>query len=232
MAKYRTEWKYICSDGQLDLLRSRLSGILAYDLHSGPDGRYPVHSLYFDDYKDSCAGSNESGVRMRYKYRIRHYGNSGSGLHLERKEKQNGLGEKKTCPLSYNEYSALLSGDVSGLFWNTGKPLLSEFCLQIMTRLFSPKVIIDYERTAFVEPASHIRVTLDRNISAGYEHQTFLSGDYMSFPLQDIHQNILEVKFDEILPGWLRRMIEDLGLQQITFSKYYLGRKKLEGILR
>ncbi len=49
MAQYRSEWKYICTDGQLELIRARLSGLLSPDSHADQDGAYKVHSLYFDD---------------------------------------------------------------------------------------------------------------------------------------------------------------------------------------
>ena len=232
MAQYRSEWKYICTDGQLELIRARLSGLLSPDSHAAPDGTYTVHSLYFDDYRDSCAAGNESGNGLRFKYRVRYYGNSAESLHLERKIKRYGMGEKKNCPLSLAEYSALLCGDGSSAFWGTDQPLMKEFCSLMMTRGFLPKVIIDYERTAFVEQTTHIRITLDRNITAAYDCPSFLSGSYIKFPIQDVHQNILEVKFDEFLPGWLRKTIESLNLRQTTFSKYYLGRKRLESIQR
>ena len=70
MAEYRSEWKYICTDGQLELIRGRLSGLLSPDSHAGPDGSYEVHSLYFDDHRNSCASGNESGDGIRYKYYI------------------------------------------------------------------------------------------------------------------------------------------------------------------
>ena len=232
MPQFRSEWKYICSDGQLELVRQRLDGILSRDSHADADGSYTVHSLYFDDFKNSCAFGNDSGDGLRYKYRIRYYGNAADRLHLERKEKRCGLGGKKNCPLSAEEYASLVSGDCAGTFWNTEKPLLKHFCALIMTRGFAPKAVIDYERTAFTDPAAHIRVTLDRDITAAYDCGAFLNGDCLHFPLMKEHRNILEVKFDAIFPGWLRRMIESLDLQQTTFSKYYLGRKRLENILR
>ena len=233
MNHYRSEWKYLCTDGQLELLHSRLNGILAPDHHAADsNGVYRVHSLYFDDYNNSCAAGNESGDGIRYKYRARFYNHSLSTMHLERKEKQYGLGDKKTCPLTHDEYNALLTGDCGSTFWETDKPLLKNFYAQVMMRGFAPKAVIDYERTAFVEPITHIRITLDRDITAAYDCDAFTQGSYVRFPLQGEHQNILEVKFDEILPGWLRHMIESLNLQQITFSKYYLGRKRLENILQ
>ena len=126
----------------------------------------------------------------------------------------------------------MLNGDSCRLFRETEEPLLLEFCALMMTRLFSPKVIIDYERTAFTEPLTHIRITLDRNITASFACSSFTDGSYLQIPLQQIHQNILEVKFDEILPGWLKNMIGIPGIRQTTFSKYYLGRKRLEDFLQ
>lgn len=228
MALHRTEWKYLCCEGQLELVRSRLEGLLPFDPHANTAGSYPVHSLYFDDYRDSCAAGNESGDGVRNKYRIRYYGNNTKDLHFERKTKRYGSGEKTGCSLSDEAYRDLLTGNFSSLFWKTEDPLLKKFCTFSMARYFTPKVIIDYERTAFVEPDTHIRITLDQNITAAVEYQKFLDGSYLQIPVTKEHQHILEVKFDEILPGWLKRMMDSLHLQQTTFSKYYLGRKQLE----
>ena len=225
---FRSEWKYICTDGQVELIRSRLNGLLMPDPHAENNGTYQVHSLYFDDYRNSCAAGNEAGDGIRYKYRIRYYGKENGALRLERKMKRYGAGDKRTCPISPEEYRLLLSGDYMPVFWNTDKKLLKEFCTLMMTRLFSPKAIIDYERIAFTEVSENIRITLDRNISAANDFQRFLDGSYIKFPIQHEKLNILEVKFDHILPDWLKNMLESLRIQQTTFSKYYLGRKQLE----
>ena len=231
MTQQRSEWKFLCSDGQIEMIRSRLSAILAHDPHAEPDGSYTVHSLYFDDYWNSCAAGNESGNGLRCKYRIRCYGNSSGGLHFERKEKCYGYGSKLSCAISPEEYRNLIAGNYSEVFWNTEEILLKKFCTLSMMRFFTPKVIVDYKRTAFVEPAANIRITLDQEICAAPECSEFLNGSYFNIPILGKNQNILEVKFDEILPSWLKRMIESLRLQQTTFSKYYLGRKKLENLL-
>ena len=231
MMKYRTEWKFICSEGQFELLRTRLAGILIPDPHADPDGSYRVRSLYFDDYQNSCLKGNESGDGIRYKYRARYYGTSISSLHLERKAKQYGLGDKISCPLSAETFRSLMDGNAGSVFWKSEDRLMREFCTMIMTRCFAPKAIIDYDRIAFIEPVTHIRITMDRRISAAYEYESFLSGGYQSFPVLYKQRNILEVKFDEILPGWLRQMLESLKLRQTTFSKYYMGRQRLEEII-
>lgn len=224
----RSEWKYICTDGQLKLIQSRLDGLLISDPHSKNNGTYQVHSLYFDDYRDSCAADNEAGIGIRCKYRLRYYNNDINTLHLERKSKQYGSGDKRTCPVTLSEFHELLAGDFMSVFWNTEEKLLKEFCTLMMTRLFAPKAIIDYERIAFTEGAANVRITLDRNITVANTWQSFLSGSYMKYPIRNENLNILEVKFDRILPGWIKNILESLRIRQTTFSKYYLGRKQLE----
>ena len=90
MKKYRNEWKYHCAQSELAAVEQRLAAVLERDSHAGEDGRYGVHSLYFDDLYNTCASDTQSGLGRRYKYRIRYYGSKPEYLRLERKEKLNG----------------------------------------------------------------------------------------------------------------------------------------------
>lgn len=72
--KYRSEWKYCEEEAQLLSLKERLTAMLNYDSYAGENGKYEIHSLYFDDYKDTCARVNVAGEGKRFKYRIRYYG--------------------------------------------------------------------------------------------------------------------------------------------------------------
>lgn len=232
MKKYRNEWKYRCTNCDLQLLQNRLQGILSVDSHSNENGMYYIHSLYFDDYKCMCLKNTEAGVSKRFKWRIRYYGNDNNNILLERKEKLNGMCHKKSCKITIDEYNIILSGDVSQLIWTTKKELLKRFCVDILTKNFSPKVIIDYERIAYVEPITNIRITLDTNISASYDFDNFLSHEYQNFPLQNRDDHILEVKFDYILPSYIRNIVCSYGFKQTSFSKYSNGMKKLDEVLR
>ena len=233
MKKYRNEWKYVCNEGELALLEARLREILEDDPYAGEEGKYTVVSLYFDDYKDSCAAANNAGDPERFKWRIRYYLDGPSKyIHLERKEKKYGRCYKRECPLTEEEVEIIISdGDVGSLFWQTGKELLRKFCFEIISKRFRPKVIVEYERYAYIEPTTNIRVTLDTNISVGYEFSEFLSGEYTRYPLQEKKRHVLEVKFDDILPGYIQNIVSQYGFQQAAFSKYYLSRKKLEEVL-
>jgi hypothetical protein len=232
MKKYRNEWKYYCNDLELSLLNSRLKEVLYLDSNSAMNGKYYVHSLYFDDYKNLCARDTDAGISKRFKWRIRYYNNEINNLKLEKKEKLYGRCHKKTTHLSINEFNCIIKGDVTDIFWNTDEELIKEFCLDIMCKHFTPKVIIDYERIAYIENISNVRITLDTNISSAYEFSRFLIGDYINFPLQCKGEHILEVKFDDILPSYIKNIVCSYGFRQTSFSKYNVGRNILREVIK
>lgn len=198
--------------------------ILEHDIYAESNGKYEIHSLYFDDYKDTSARENVAGEGRRFKYRIRYYGNNSQELWLEKKEKLNSYCHKRKCKLSSEEYRQILDGNAMEVFWNTNKKLLREFCIDIVTKRFLPRVIIDYEREAFVELITNVRITLDYNITASDEIENFLTRDYLKIPLLEKKKHVLEVKFDDILPSHIKQILQSNVLIQRSFSKYYLGR--------
>lgn len=102
--------------------------------------------------------------------------------------------------------------------------MLKEFCIDIATKRLVPRVIINYEREAFVEIVSNVRITLDYNISASDELERFLTGDYLRIPVLENKKHVLEVKFDDVLPSYIKAVLQANVLGQQSFSKYYLGR--------
>ncbi len=225
--KDRTEWKYICSDRDLDILKYRIAAVLHMDDNANKDV-YNIHSLYFDDYRNSCAFDNDAGNSERSKWRIRYYDEDDSFIRLERKRKKQDLCYKESCQLKKDEYDKIIGGNISDVLWNTDQKLLKEFCIDVMTKGFAPKIIIDYERTAFVDPVLNVRITFDRNISGSLQIEGFMERDYLKFPVQNRGEHILEVKFDDLLPEHLEKILHESRLQRNTFSKYYLGRLVLE----
>ena len=228
--KYRNEWKYCCMESDLEIINNRLMAVLEKDSHAGHNEKYEVHSLYFDDFKDTCVKENDAGISERKKYRIRYYGNNCNFMKLECKTKTDGRCYKESARLSLEEYQKLIGGEADELFWKSDKPVVKAFCLNCMTRHFEPKAIIDYERIAFVEEITHIRITLDKNITVSDDLSHFLEGEYIRYPIQEKGQHVLEVKFDYILPEYIKHIVTNQHLIQSSFSKYYLGRKKLQSM--
>ncbi|MDE7207840.1 MAG: polyphosphate polymerase domain-containing protein [Lachnospiraceae bacterium] len=230
MKRYRNEWKYRLYEADLAVIENRVAAVMNLDFHSGQSGNYEIHSLYFDDYKDACAKENEAGVSRRFKYRIRYYGNASDFFKLERKEKMDGRCHKDSAVLTRQMCQKILDGRADELYWETDDLLVRQFCVHIMTRLFEPKAIIDYERAAYVEEIANVRITVDKNISVSDNVAEFLTGNYMRYPVQEKSEHVLEVKFDDILPGYIKSIVSNKNLKQSSFSKYYLGRLKLQEI--
>ena len=231
MKKYRNEYKYILHKKDLDLLNERIKSILMIDAHSNSEQFYNIRTLYFDDYKNDSAFDNEIGNYKRYKWRIRYYNDNTDLIHLERKEKYLNKCHKKSCKINKEEYEKIFNGDVNKLIHETDKKLLKEFCLDIILKHYKPRVIVDYERRAYVEKCLNIRVTFDKYISASYEVDKFLTRDYIKIPIQENNYHLLEVKFDEILPSYIKNIVMASNFNQTTFSKYYMCRKKLEEVV-
>ena len=134
----------------------------------------------------------------------------------------------KESLLTEEQYEGIISGSAEEVFWNTEDPLIRQFCVDIMTKGFAPKAIVDYERIPFVEPLTNVRVTLDLNISASKEVDRFLDLDYLKIPLQKTGEHVLEVKFDELLPGYIKQAVTVPSMVQTAFSKYYFARNLIQ----
>ncbi|MBR3002262.1 MAG: polyphosphate polymerase domain-containing protein [Clostridia bacterium] len=225
MKVYRSEWKYCLTNQELSLLKSRISQVMDLDPHTPEGGRYIIHSLYFDDYKDTSIYTTDSGLSKRFKWRIRYYGNDLSYIVLEKKEKLESRCHKKSCKITVEEYKSIVSGNITDLVYDTDKKLIKELAVDMLTKDYRPKVIIDYERVAYVEEITNVRITFDMKISASYELENFLDGDYQNFYVLPSGINVLEVKFDNILPSYIRDIVESFNFKQTSFSKYYYGRK-------
>ena len=196
------------------------------------NGRYLIHSLYFDDYKDISIYTTNSGLSKRFKWRIRYYGNDLSYIVLEKKEKIEGRCHKKSCKITVDQYNQIVSGDVIDLVFETKEKLVKELAIDMLIHNYKPKVIIDYERIAYVEEITNVRVTFDMKISSSYELENFLDGDYQSFYVLPSGINVLEVKFDNILPSYIRNIVESYNFKQCSFSKYLYGRKIIDCYMR
>lgn len=232
--EFRHEYKFIISIPQSLILKERLSGLMKKDVNSGKKGSYEIRSIYFDDIHNSCFKQNEAGIDPRAKYRIRSYRLSDEQIILEKKIKQNGMTKKLQEQLTKEQYEILKRCDGKGiltrasdkeLFFHREPPLVQELLALKQMRQMQPKVIVAYERTPFVEEAGNVRVTFDDTIASSTEFEAFFSPGLQKRPIMPVGQTLLEVKFDEFLPEYIKETLELGKLSQTTFSKYYLCRR-------
>ena len=221
--KFRNELKYICSEGELIQLQSRIQMLCDADAHAGPEGIYNIRSIYFDDLQNRYFFENENGTDPREKFRIRTYNASDSRITLECKKKERSMTHKDSCQLSKEQYQKILDGTLSASDVNS--TLLEKFYLIQEQRHLQPKVIVAYERTPFVYTFGNVRITFDRNIGSSTDISAFFDPYLPVRPILPLGKNILEVKYDELLPNFLYDAMSLGSLRQTTFSKYYLCRK-------
>lgn len=227
--EYRNELKFEISDFDAMRIKSRLFPLMHTDHHQGSAG-YLIRSLYFDDLYDSCAAEKENGISHREKYRIRQYNNNPNFIRLEKKTRHGSMSRKTMHPLSLQDYNVLLSGDmdrIHALLAQSRGTLLEEFLLKILHRKFSPKCVVEYERFAFTEKTGNVRITFDRNIAGSNQVEHFFDAALYTVPAMPQGHQILEIKYDELLPHHILQTLDPGSLRRQSFSKYYMTRASI-----
>ena len=108
---FRHECKYEIDVFSYQTLRMRLSAMMERDSHALADGRYWIHSLYFDNCFDKALREKRDGINRREKFRLRRYNDDFHNLFLEKKQKINGLCLKTGCRIAPEVCERLLAED-------------------------------------------------------------------------------------------------------------------------
>ena len=215
----RHEYKFLISRADAELLKLRLPHIMQRDPHAGETGRYTIRSLYFDDVNAAAYYEKLDGIDSRTKYRIRFYDYDSSIIKLEKKEKLGNLTRKTAQTITKNDARALEYALAQGCP-DTAEGLTEELRLACLGRGLRPKVLVDYDRTPFLYHAGNTRITIDENLrTRPYIAHLFASPRAMT-PVLEPDQVILEVKFDDFLPGYLADALADIPKVNMAISKF------------
>lgn len=219
--KFRHEWKHEITFADMLTIRQRMQAVAKPDSHA-EKGKYLVKSLYFDNWQDKVLREKADGVNQREKFRIRYYNEDFSLIHLEKKSKQNGLGNKQSVRLSAEETEKIIKGDCEWM-GQSEKGLILELYGKMQLQGLRPKTIVSYIREPFVYSPGNVRVTIDYDIRTGIQCTEFLNPDCLNVQAGD-SPIILEVKWDEFLPSVIRDAVQLSGRRTASFSKYALCR--------
>lgn len=221
--QYRHEYKHYLNYGDCLVLRPKLAAVMRPDPHVSESGRYRIRSLYFDNAENKALMEKVSGVSCREKFRIRYYNSDLSFIRLEKKVKRGDLGCKISAPVSKDQAERLISGDTSWML-SSGNALAAELYSKMKTQGLRPKTVVDYTREPFVCPAGNVRVTLDYDIRSGVFGTDFLSENLATVPVSP-GLVLLEVKYDNFLPDYIRDIVQMKYRDEGSFSKYEACRK-------
>lgn len=222
---YRVEDKYVCSKKDMYLLQKRISSILCLDHDSTSGGGYTITSLYYDDLFDSCLKDNEDGADQRWKYRIRIYNHSFQSIKLEVKIKRYNRILKRSKEITYDQMKKLIRGEcIKDDFPAMDNPV-TLFNLAISEKGLRPVVVVEYDREAYIYEAGNVRITFDRNVRMSNCTERFGDADLYMESVKG-EEDVVEVKYDELLPDFIAQLLELGNMNQCAFSKYRACRQK------
>ncbi len=221
----RHEIKYYLNESHMHSLIYQLSKVMDVDKYCYGLQGYKVRSLYFDSIDDECLYQKQSGFDIRSKIRLRTYGNSTSELvKLEVKSKRGQLINKMSFDITRESAEEINSGDYRSIL-NLNSQLANNIYARFKIRLYKPKVIVEYNRLAFVSPVSNLRITFDMDLKTNISHIDLFSDVSQSMPVILESKQIMEVKFEEFISGHVKSLLSNVALEKAAISKYTLSRR-------
>lgn len=218
----REELKFYFPSENKDFIKSLLNTVMSPDPYNiGEDG-YEISSLYFDSIDDRDFNQKLDGIMFREKYRLRIYNKDPSFGKFEIKRKLNNIIDKISVSLSYGDIKSILIGDFSSI----EKHESVEYSAKLMNIFqYSPKTIVTYNRYAFFLPYDNIRITIDSNLSShGFNNDILNLNNIEKNHIGKNGYSILEVKFEDELPYFIKDILNGMPFTRSAVSKYALSR--------
>ena len=221
----RFEFKYFLPRSHARPLVSALRPHMIWDPYgTNGQGWYRVNSLYYDTPGFDCFWDKEAGVADRKKLRLRYYGDTLSPdteIYAELKRKQNELVIKDRVNLRLGDAGGprLQKKFLDMHKANRDNEFMQEIAWFTRRNSLRPKIFISYIRYALLSKRNReFRVTVDENIESREQF------DFISPPghAAKIYQDgvVVEVKFNNVLPGWFHPILQKFNLQRLAYSKY------------
>ncbi len=217
----RHELKYFINEAQYFVLSGILDQVLDRDPNGDEYNEYHIRSLYFDTVYNTAYYDKIDGDANRDKYRIRIYNFSDRIIKLECKTKVGSLISKRSQTIPRLLCEQLMAGDPTGLE-TTRSGLLNDVFREMTVNLLRPVVIVDYVREAYLHPAEEVRITFDKQLRTGLWSRDLFNPDLPTIPPFDNNEIILEVKYNRILPTYIRDILNTYcsGACISAISKY------------
>lgn len=229
MQRQRFELKYRINEEWALQVREFVSSYLQIDEHciDKPNLSYPVHSLYLDSDDLFTYWRTVNGDKNRFKLRLRFYNaRLDTPVFCEIKYRVDNCIFKQRGGVRKEGVPWLLAGQFPAaehLVSEDGKAVhaVERFCELSQWLRARPKMHVAYQREAWVDPKTDaVRVTFDRQV-LGEAEPTAAFRTEMTDPCRPFgHEVILELKFTNRFPQWLREMVERFELIRGSAAKY------------
>ena len=227
MLACRYEMKYLITESQAAGIERYIRPFLEPDRYSKlrRGGRYPIVSLYLDSPELRLCKETMTGVKNRFKLRIRSYTDEPEyPRFFEIKRRINRVILKSRARVMDRDVQALLRGrSLPPQGYTTDEAALRQFQLYVATINAGPIVLVRYLRQAWESTSQNrVRVTFDRELCYKVTHEPYVRFGGSGWQQSDITRGIaiLEIKFTGSYPAWLSRLARDFNLEAMAVSKY------------
>lgn len=215
MTFQRMEKKYLLTQEQREQLYHRVQPYLTMD----PYGPSTICNLYFDTEDDRLITASLQKPVYKEKLRLRSYGipEDDTIVYLEIKKKCKGVVNKRRIDLTLAQARAYAER-------RAPLPQKSQIAAEIDYFMAFyhplPKVYLAYDRVALIgKEQSDLRLTFDTGIRRRYDHLDLGAGTQGTL-LFTADMTLLEIKVKAAYPLWLTRLLTEMKLYPISFSKY------------
>lgn len=218
----RIEVKYLLDDIQYNELMKRLEGMAAIDSY----GETSILNIYFDTPDFKLIERSLEKPKYKEKLRLRTYGvaSDDTNAFIEIKKKYAGVVYKRRISMPYAKAIDYL---VNGKEPEKRSQISNEidYFLQYYKGI-RPAMAISYDRIAMAGISDpDLRITFDRNIRWRTENLSLSQGNVGKDILLP-GQHLMELKIAGAISMELARILDELNIRKISFSKY--GRGYLE----
>ena len=211
----RYEMKYLMSREQTDFLVRQLEGHMQIDEY----GMTPILSLYYDTPDARLIRDSLEKPAYKEKIRLRSYGlaEGTSPVFLELKRKSGGIVYKRRIQSTIPQVENFFEG--GNILGENGQIQKEITYFRDFYKTLEPSCLILCDRTAYFEPGTDLRLTID--YSPRYRaHDLTLTRSLDGIPLLDEGWTILEIKVQQSMPLWLSSILSEGQIFKSSFSKY------------
>lgn len=221
---YRHELKYYIGYSDYKYLKEKFKNIMEVDYNAKINNQYWIRSLYFDTIRNSDYYDKTMGTEKRKKIRLRIYSVNQEKVKIEIKNKFGQYMLKETDIIYRKDAYELIKGNRAVLLKYNTQVCNKVYYLMSMD-YYRPSIIVDYEREAFFYPIENIRITFDKNIRSSIGDFDIFNENLHMTPIFHEPTMVLEVKYNRVLPIWIKRSLSNCNGANSSISKYCISRQ-------
>ena len=226
----RFEAKYYLHELEAQALVTTMMPYVSSDPHVRRGHSYPILSLYLDSPDLILSESSEFGEKNRFKLRVRSYGEGPDvPVFLELKRRIDKVIKKERVGIKRSYLPRILRREgycEAALLSNAPGELQKLYNFRTYQESIGaiPRCMVRYTREAYMSALEEpVRISLDRSLST-YPVASYSEDIWNYNPSRYIEVNafdvMFEIKFNNALPHWVRRLIQRYELNRSSCAKY------------